>query len=59
MLLADHGVAFPVAIALTGINDGGAFIDRDLLRNDAAPIIAAIAFGPFLPATQVAVKIAA
>ena len=47
-LFADHGITLPVAQATTGINDGGTFIDRDLVGNDAGPIIAAIAFAPFL-----------
>ena len=48
MTLADHGVALPVTEALPGIDNGQTFIGRDLVVDDPAPVIGAVALAPVL-----------
>jgi hypothetical protein len=59
MTLADHGVALPVTEALPGIDNGRPLIDRDLVGNDAAPVIGPVALAPWFLATQIPVQVAA
>ena len=57
--LANHGVALPIAEVLVGIDDGGPLINRDPVGNEAAPIMAPVAFAPCLLTAQVAIQVAA
>jgi len=57
--LADHGISLPVTKASLAIDNGRAFVDRYLVGDTAAPIIAAIALAPNFLATQEPVQIAA
>ena len=59
MALADHGITLPVTEALPGIDNGQAFIDRDLVGDDPAPVIGAVALAPGLLATQIPVQVIA
>ena len=56
--LADHGITFPVPESPLGIHNGRAIINRDLVRDNAAPIIGPIALAPGFLATQIPVQFA-
>jgi hypothetical protein len=51
MAFADHGIALPVTEAPPGINNGRTLINRDLVGDTPAPVVAAIALaaGPLAP----------
>lgn len=59
MPFSNHGVAFPITEPPSGVDDGRARINRDLVENDAAPVISSIAFAPRFLTAQIAVQVAA
>lgn len=59
MALADKGVEFPVAEALTALDDGRALVDGGAVGKLAAAVVGAIALLAGLLAAQVAVQVAA
>lgn len=53
MVLADDGVAFPVANAGLRLHDGGAFVDERAVLDDAAPLLGMAAIAALsVPVTQ-------
>jgi len=56
---ADNQIGFPIAVALSAINDGGALIDRDLIGDGAAPLAHPAPFAPLLVDAQRQVQSAA
>ena len=59
MAFADHGVSLPVAKATAAGHDRRARLDRDLVGNDAAPVVGSIAYAPRLLTAQMAVEVTA